>query len=84
MNQAPISALAQGMDGLCTQNPWAITAVLLCIAVQQFLFFRALVHALSEGARPTQGLIIVSRVRTQDMARSFDSGEGSSVSDSVG
>ena len=36
-----------------------------------------------EGARLTQVLIIVSRVRRRDMARSFDSGEGSSVSDSV-
>ena len=32
--------VAQGMDPMCTQNPWAIT-VLLCTAVQQlFLFFR--------------------------------------------
>ena len=38
---------------------------------------------LSEGARPTQGLIFVSRVRRRDAARSFDSGEGSSLSDSV-
>ena len=44
-------------------------------AVQQFLFFR--VHTLSEGARPTQGLIADSRMRRRDMARSFDSGEGS-------
>ena len=65
------------------RNPWAITAVLLCTAVQQFLLFRVLVHTLSEGARPTQGLIIVSRVRRRDMARSFDSVEGSSVSDSI-
>ena len=36
-----------------------------------------------EGARLTQVLIIVSRVRRRDMARSFDSGEGSSASDSV-
>ena len=36
--------VAQGMDLTCTQNPWAITAVLLCTAVQQlFLFLR--VHA---------------------------------------
>ena len=35
--------VAQGMDPTCTQNPWAITAVLLCRHV-------------SEGARPTQGL----------------------------
>ena len=46
-------------------------------------FFRVLVHTLSEGARSTQGLIIVSRVRRRDMTRSFDSGEGSSVSDLV-
>jgi len=71
------------MDPLCAQNPWAITAVLLCTAVQRFLFFRVLVHTLSEGARPTQGLIADSRMRRRDMARSFDSGEGSSVSDSV-
>ena len=33
--------VAQGMNPTCTQNPWAITAVLLCTAVQQlFLFFR--------------------------------------------
>ena len=33
--------VAQGMDPTCTQNPWAITAVLLCTAVQPlFLFFR--------------------------------------------
>ena len=70
------------MDPMCAQNPWAITAVLLCTAVQQFfLFFR--VHALSEGARPTQGLTIVSRVRRRDMARLFESGEGSSASDSA-
>ena len=60
------------MDPMCAQNPWAITAVLLCTAVQQFLLFRVLVHTLSEGARPTQGLIIVSRVRKRDMARSFE------------
>ena len=70
------------MDPMCAQNPWAITAV-LCTAVQQFLFFRVLVHTLSEGARRAQGLVIVSRVRRQDIARSFDSGEGSSVCDSV-
>ena len=46
-------------------------------------FFRVLVYTLSKGARPTQGPIIVSRVRRRDMARSFDSGEGSTVSDSV-
>ena len=65
------------MDPMCAQNPWAITAV------QEFLFFRVLVHTLSEGARPAQGLLVVSRVRRRDMARPFDSGEGSSVSDSV-
>ena len=70
------------MDPMCAQNPWAITVVLLCTAVRQlFLFFR--VHMWSEGARPTQGLIIVSRVRRRDMAKLFDAGEGSSVSDSV-
>ena len=69
------------MDATCTQNPWAITAILLCTVQQFFLFFR--VHTLSEGVRPTQGLIIVSRVRRRDMARLFDSGKGSSVSDSV-
>ena len=37
----------------------------------------------SEGARPTQGLIIVSRVRTRCMARLFDLGQGSSVNDSA-
>ena len=69
------------MDPMCTQNPSAITAVLLCTAAQQlFLFFR--VHTLSKGARSTQGLIVVSRVRGRDMARLFDSGEGSSVSES--
>ena len=41
---------AQGMDPMCTQNPWAITAVLLYTAGQKlFLLFR--VHTLSEGAR---------------------------------
>ena len=59
---------------------YSSTAVYSSAAVP---FFRVLVHTLWEGARPTQGLIIVSRVRRQDMARSFDSGEGSSVSDSV-
>ena len=55
----------------------------LFTAVQQFLFFQLLVHPLSEGARPTEGLIVVSRVRRRGMARSFDSAKGSSVSDSV-
>ena len=41
------------------------------------------VRTWSEGSRPMQGLIIVSRVRRRDMARLFDSGKGSSVSDSV-
>ena len=45
-------------------------------------FFQVLVHTLCEGARPTQGLIL-SRVRRRDMDISFDSGEGSSASDSV-
>ena len=43
-------------------------------AVQQFFFFRALVHTWSDGVRPTQGLIIVSRVHRRDTARSLDSG----------
>ena len=72
------------MDPMCTQNPWAITAVLLCTRYSSTVvvvpFF--VVQTLSEGARPTQGLIIVSRVRRGDMARLLDSGEGSSVSDS--
>ena len=72
------------MDPMCAQNPWTIAAALLCTAaLQQFLFFRVLVQTLSEVAMPTQGLIIVSRVRRRDMARSFDSGEGSSMSDAV-
>ena len=58
------------MDPTCTHNPWAITAVLLCTHV-------------SEGARPTQGLIVVSRVRSRGMARLFDLGQGSSVNDSA-
>ena len=37
----------------------------------------------SEGARPTQGLIVVSRVRTRSMARLFELGQGSSVKDSA-
>ena len=32
------------------------------------------------GARPRQELIILSRMRRQDMARSFESGVGSSIS----
>ena len=55
------------MDTMCAQNPWATP------------FFRVLVHTLSERARPTRGLTIVSRVRRRDMARFFDSGEGSTV-----
>ena len=35
------------------------------------------------GARSIQELIILSRMRRRDMARSFDSGVGSSISDSV-
>ena len=61
----------------------AVYAVYGSTAVQQFLFVLVLVHTLSDGARPTQGLIIVSRVRRGGMARSFKSAEGSSVSDSV-
>ena len=68
--------MAQGIDPMRTQNTWAVTAV-----QQLLLSFRA--HTLGEGARPTQGMIIVSRVRRRDMARVFNSGEGSSVSDSV-
>ena len=56
------------MDTMCTQDLWAIKAV------QQLLLYLR-VHTLSEGARPTQGLIIVSRVRRRDMARLFDSGK---------
>ena len=70
------------MDPMCIQNSWAIyssTTVYSTTEVAGF-FFR--VHTLSEGARPTQALIIVSRVRKRDMARLFDSGEGS-VIDSV-
>ena len=37
----------------------------------------------SGGARPTQGLIVISRVRTRGMARLFDLGQGSSVNDSA-
>ena len=61
------------------------SATVYSTAVQQFLFFRVLVHTLSEGAinGPTEGLIIVSPVRRRDMARLFDSGESSSASDSV-
>ena len=57
--------VAQGMDPMCTQNPWAIT-VLLCTAVPGTAVapFFSSTHV-SEGARPTQGLIIVSRVRTR-------------------
>ena len=58
------------MDTMCTQDLWAIKAV------QQLLLYLR-VHTLSEGARPTQGLIADSRMRRRDMARSFDSGEGS-------
>ena len=35
------------------------------------------------GARSIQELIILSRMRRRDMARSFDSGVGSFISDSV-
>ena len=65
------------MDPMCIQNSWAIyssTTVYSTTEVAGF-FFR--VHTLSEGARPTQGLIADSRMRRRDMARSFDSGEGS-------
>ena len=62
--------VAQGMDTMCAQNPWTIAIP----------FFS---RTLCEGARPTKGLIIVSRVRSQHMLRSFDSGEASSVSGSV-
>ena len=57
--------VAQGMDPMCTQNPWAIT-VSLCTAVPGTAVapFFSSTHV-SEGARPTQGLIIVSRVRTR-------------------
>ena len=77
------------MDPTCTQNPWAITfpffsstrstAVYSSTAV--VLFFSS-THV-SEGSRPTQGLIVVSRVRTRGMARLLDLGQGSSVNDSA-
>ena len=58
---------------------YSSTAVCSSTAVVPFI----LSTRVSGGARPTQGLIIVSRVRTRDMARLFDSGEGSSVNDSA-
>ena len=64
--------------------------------VQQFLFSvigylynhiyvcELRVHTLSEvGATPRQELILLSRMRRRDMTRLFDSGVGSSLSDSV-
>ena len=72
--------VAQDKDPMCAQNLWAIATVLLCtavlctsvlcIAVKQFLFYRVL-HTLRVKEQG-QGLIIVSRVRRRDMARSFD------------
>ena len=41
------------------------------------------VQTLSERARPTQELLRLSRMRRQDMAILFDSGVGSSISESV-
>ena len=48
--------VAQGMDTTCTQNPWAITAVLLCTAVQElFLFFRVHAVLLMANRAPAAG-----------------------------
>ena len=59
-----------------------VHAVLLCTAVTAVVPFSSSTHV-SEGSRPTQGLIVVSRVRTRGMARLFDLGQGSSVNDSA-
>ena len=71
------------MDPMCTQNPWAITVLLLCTAVPGTAVAPCFSSThVSEGARPTQGLIIVSRCAYKGMARLFDLGQGSSVNDS--
>ena len=54
----------------CVPGTRELLQQLLCTAVQQFFFFRVLVRTFSEGARPTPGLIIVSRVRRRDIYRS--------------
>ena len=74
------------MDPTCTQNPWAITAVLqqyCCVQQYSSCSFFFEYTKVSEGGRPTQGLMVVSRVRTRGMARLFDLGQGSSVNDSA-
>ena len=72
------------MDPMCTQNPWAITVLLLCTAVPGTAVAPCFSSThVSEGARPTQGLIIVSRCAYKGMARLFDLGQGSSVNDSA-
>ena len=62
------------------------------VFVQQFLFFyqtysvephKLRLHTLSEGARPTQERVCLSRMRRRDMSILCASGVGSSVSDSV-
>ena len=61
-----------------------ITAVLAYSSSNSFFFCRLLYrHTLSEVGWANAELIILSRMRRRDMARSLDSGVGSSISDSV-